>query len=102
MGQTTVRITETTRDALRELAHHEDEPMQAVLERAVEEYRRKRFIERVNDGYAALRADPKAWKEHQADLQLLDRTAADGLARENWTDDGRALPTPVKAARRKK
>ena len=48
MGKARVRISERTRQTLREIAQSADEPMQAVLEKAVEEYRRRHFLERVN------------------------------------------------------
>jgi hypothetical protein len=86
MRQATVRISEHTRETLRELAQTEDETMQAVLERAVEEYRRKRFIDNLNAFYAELRNDPEAWKAHEEELALWDGTLADGLPEDEVWD----------------
>ena len=85
MVQTTVRITEATRQTLRELAAADRASMQAVLERAVEDYRRRRFLENVNAGYAALRSDATAWSEHERERDALDRIG-DGLERDGWEE----------------
>jgi hypothetical protein len=79
MNSTTVRITEETREALRQMAREANAPMQEVLARAVEAYRRQCFLERANDAYAELRADPVAWQEELAERALWDATLADGL-----------------------
>ena len=67
MGQAMVRINEHTHQALREMAQAEHRTMQAVLELAVEEYRRRRLLEEANAAYALLRCDPEAWQEIQAE-----------------------------------
>lgn len=82
MPSATVRISETARETLRDLAARTGESMQEILERAVEEYRRRRFLEEVNAGFAALRNDPKAWQEELAEREEWDRTLADGLSDE--------------------
>ncbi len=79
MGSTTIRISEAARATLRELAARSGEPMQTVLERAVEEYRRKRFFEQVNSAYAALREDPDDWRAEVAERAAVEGTLADGL-----------------------
>lgn len=98
MTHTTVRITEETRDLLRSLAEEEGASMQAVLSRALEAYRRQRFIAEVNAGYAKLREEPSAWQTLEADRKVLEATIGDGLPRDEvWTDDGRAIePKPKK------
>lgn len=79
MSATTVRISEETREKLRELAHEDHEPMQAVLAKAVEAYCRQRFWDQVDEAYAALRADPEAWAEELAERKLWEATLMDGL-----------------------
>jgi len=90
MAQGTVRIEQAALDILRDIAREEDEALPAVLSRAVEAYRRMRFIERVNAGYAELRKDDRAWLKHKAELKGLEQTVADGLPPENWTNGRRA------------
>ena len=79
MSSSTVRIDDATRDKLRQLAERTGETMQAVLQRAIEEYRRQQFLDEVNAGYAALRKDARAWKQELAERRAWDVTLADGL-----------------------
>ena len=53
--------------------------MQAVLDAAVEHYRRDKFLDEVNAAYSTLRSDPKGWKAELAERALWDKTLADGL-----------------------
>ena len=74
----TVRISETSHRALRDLADREKAPLQTVLERAIENYRRQRFLEAANRQYARLRADGAEWAREIAERELWDRTSDDG------------------------
>lgn len=82
MASTTVRVSQETREALRELAEQIGEPMHKVLAKALEAYRRQCILEKANAAYAALRADSEAWGEEQQERQGWDITLADGLERE--------------------
>ena len=82
LAHMTVRVSEATRDLLRRLAAQEGTAMQKVLERALEGYRRRRFLEEVNAGYASLRADRRAWSRVQAERRVWDATLADGIPAE--------------------
>lgn len=73
------RISEPTRQVLQQLARESGETMQAVLDKAVELYRRRRFLEASNRAFAALRANPEAWRTEQTERQAWDITLADGL-----------------------
>jgi len=53
--------------------------MQAPLEKAVEMYRRQRFLEESNRAFDALKASEQAWKGEQAEREAWDVTLADGL-----------------------
>jgi hypothetical protein len=83
---------------LKELAEKTGQTMMAVLDRALEAYRRKLFFEQMDAGYAALQADPQAWAAYLADRKQWDNTLADGLdTEERWLEDGRCLtPDEVK------
>lgn len=76
------RISEPAHEVLRRLADESGEPMQAILDKAVELYRRQRFLDESNRAFAALRADSKAWKGEQAERVAWDITVADGLDKE--------------------
>lgn len=54
--------------------------MQAVLEAALEHYRRQQLLAATNAAYAALRADPAQWAELERERAAWDQTIADGLA----------------------
>ncbi len=79
MAALNVRISRPAHQMLRWLADGEGSSMQAVLDKAIEEYRRKRFLEAANQAFQALRDDPKAGAEEVAERQVWDSTLADDL-----------------------
>lgn len=86
-------ISAKTRQMLVELAAHTGKSVQEILDQAVEDYRRKLFLDAVNAGYAALRADPQAWAEVEAERQSMAGSLMDGLdPNERWGPDGDLLP----------
>jgi predicted transcriptional regulator len=74
MSYVTIRISKAIRGTLRELARAEGRSMLALVDEAVETLRRRRFLERVNEAYAALRNDRRAWEG-----VLTERKEWDGL-----------------------
>lgn len=72
MASSTVRLSAKAHSALRQLAAGEDTALQTVLERAIESYRRQRFLEAANRQYAALRADTEAWETELAERSEWD------------------------------
>ena len=78
MARTTVRVTEATRETLRELAQESHETMQAVLEKAVKAYHRQRILDLSNEAYARLREDPAAWAEEQEEREAWGIALRDG------------------------
>jgi len=74
-----VRISESTHAALSSLAAEGGVSMQAVLDKAVEEYRRRLFWERVEAAAGDLRKDSSAWQEELAERRAWEATLADGL-----------------------
>ena len=92
MPSATVRISDTSRNILRELAAREGKSMQAVLEKAIEAYRRQRFLKEVNTAYSVLRQDHKVWAAVEKERAEWDATLGDGLEPgEEWTEDGEAI-----------
>lgn len=79
MGVGPKRVSERSRATLRALAERSGRSMQAVLDEAIEAYRRRRFLEGLNADFAALRGDKKKWKEELVERRAWDRTLADGL-----------------------
>lgn len=82
MTSETVRITPRARRTLKQLAERTGEPMTAILEQALEDLRRRMFLEGLSDDFAALRADPKAWKDELEERAAWDATMSDGLGDE--------------------
>jgi len=92
MSTLTVRISDTSRNVLRELAAQKGASMQTLLDKAIEAYRRQLFLEEINKAYAALREDPKAWSQVEKDRAAWDATLKDGLALdEEWTENGEVV-----------
>src|SRR5579859_169892 len=78
----TVRIEPAAHAALAAIAKAKRIPLTEALTRAVEIYRREVFLEAVSAGYAALRADPKAWAKELDERGAWESTDADGLGDE--------------------
>ncbi len=74
-----VRVDESTHRILRELAQQEQKTMPEILARAVESYRRRRFLEEANAAYSILRNDAEAWREELEERDSWSATLADGL-----------------------
>jgi predicted transcriptional regulator len=75
----TVRISQTALQALRQIAAQAGEPMQAILDKAIEAYRRQLFLKKANEAYAALREEPEAWQEEIAEREAWDVILSDGI-----------------------
>lgn len=73
------RISENTREVVRRIAAASGDSMQDVLEKAVELYRRQRFLEASNRAFAALRTDPKKWRAERQEREEWSAAAADDL-----------------------
>ncbi len=79
MSSATVQISNSACDELRNLSTRTGKPVQAVVEEAIELYRRQLFLDEVNASYASLRQDPVAWSEVAEERAEWDATLADGL-----------------------
>jgi len=74
-----VRISPHAHELLRQLAEEEQASMQAVLDRAIERYRRESFLHAANRDIQALRKDPRARKHAVEEREQWEQTRADGL-----------------------
>ncbi|MBI4395638.1 MAG: toxin-antitoxin system protein [Elusimicrobia bacterium] len=75
----TVRISLSSQKLLKELSSRLNEPMQAVLDKALESFRREQFLKETNAAYGSLRQSPRAWKEEQAERKAWDVSLSDGI-----------------------
>lgn len=93
MSIPTVPITEASHRLVRELAERTGQSVTEVLDKALDAYRRKVFLEQLNAGYAELWADPEAWSKVEKERAQWDSTLMDGLdPSERWGENGRPAP----------
>ena len=79
MATTMIRVEKTTHQKLRSLAARTGGTLPQLLAAAVEEYERKLFWEQVNQEFADLPKDAKAWQHELEERALWDATLSDGL-----------------------
>jgi hypothetical protein len=77
-----VRISPRSRELLRQLAEEEKRSMQSVLDRALDRYRRDKFLRAANADFAALQRDAKAWEQELRERELWEPTVGDGISAE--------------------
>ena len=82
MPGATVRISERSRELLRELAQNTDTTMQSVIERALMEYRKRLFWNQAERDFSTMRDDPEVWNEEIAEREHWDVSLMDGLEAE--------------------
>ena len=78
-NSTTIRISTTMHKTLKEMAREQSQSMQDILNAAIARYQQYMMIQQLNEDYAALRKDKKAWKEEIEERKLWDNTLMDGL-----------------------
>lgn len=74
-----VRISAASHELLRQMAEEEGETMHAILDKAIERYRRERFLRSANLDYQALKQSPQHWEQELQKRAAWDQTLADGL-----------------------
>jgi predicted transcriptional regulator len=78
-SSTTVRVSEATHAALKELAERTQTSMSVVIELALVEYDKRLFWEQARRELEQLRADDAAWRDEQDEVAVWDVSLADGL-----------------------
>ncbi len=79
MSTQMVRIRKEDHGVLKELAAQTGESMSDVLAKALDEYRRKHFLEGLADDFAALRASESDWTDELGERELWASVVADDL-----------------------
>ncbi len=79
MQSYTIKISSTSYNTLQQIAARSGESIEALLDQAIEQYRRQKFLEAANQAYAALRNNPEEWAIEMEERQAWDVTLADGL-----------------------
>jgi len=72
------RISPRAHRTLRRLAEESGETSEQLLDRALDLLDRKRMLDAINAGYAALRVDSEAAGAERAEREAWDVTLADG------------------------
>src|SRR5258708_16034294 len=75
-----VRLSQRAHTVLRQIADEEQQSMQAVLAKAIERYRRERFLHAANADFAALKTEPQPCQEGLIDRELWELRLADERA----------------------
>lgn len=78
----TIRASELTHQRLKEISKTTGQSIQAVLDLAVNEYRKQVFLTALNEDFARLREDPAKWAEELEERKLWEGALADGLENE--------------------
>jgi hypothetical protein len=95
MTTSTVSLSPTAERMLDQLVAETGYSALDILDRALDDYRRKVFFEGLAADYAALKADPEAWADELAERKQTEATLQDGLdPDERWTEKQRAGDSP--------
>lgn len=76
---TTVRVTETTRDLLRELADRQGASIPAVLDELVAKAHEDALLDAMTEDFARLGTESAAVSDYEAEARAWEATLADGL-----------------------
>lgn len=79
MATTTVRVNESTRDALNRLSRQRGVSTAELLDELVGRREQDDLLERMNDAYTRQRLDPAAREAERAERDVWERTLLDGL-----------------------
>lgn len=73
------KISERSKKIVQEIVHETGESQIAVIEHAVLAYHHKWRMQKVNEAYAKLKRDTRAWKGERKERCILEKTSEDGL-----------------------
>jgi predicted DNA-binding protein len=76
MSSTTVRISSSAKTTLKALSERTNRRMQEIVDEAIEQYRRRLFLEEANEAFARLHADEKRWSEELGERAAWDQANA--------------------------
>lgn len=79
---TTAKISRSSALRLERLQRRFHKPKTVLIDLALKKYEDQILLEEINEGYARLKADKKAWEEELEERQELDGTIEDGLENE--------------------
>jgi hypothetical protein len=74
------RISHRAHQVLRRLSRETGQSSEQILDSALEALERKQLLDAINEGFAALKAQPEEWKKELEERELWDATSGDGDA----------------------
>ncbi len=88
---TTAKISPNTARILERLQRRYHKPKTVLIDLALKKYEDQMLLEEINEGYARLKADKKAWEEELTERQELEGTIGDGLEGQSPLPKGEGL-----------
>lgn len=79
---TTAKISENSEIILGRLQRRYHKSKTAIIEQALKKYEDQIILDEINEAYARLKEDKKAWKEELEERHVLEGTIGDGLDNE--------------------
>lgn len=79
MASVNVRISSSSYEILKSLSKSNGQAMQAVIDQAIEDLRRRKMLEATNRAFEGLKSDKAAWQEETAERELWENTLSDGV-----------------------
>lgn len=73
------KISGRSKKIIQEIVRETGESQIAVIEHAVLAYHREWRMQKLNEDYAKLKQNKKAWKEELKERSVLEKTSEDGL-----------------------
>ena len=87
-NSTTIRVSKTLYNNIKDLSLKFNENMQDIMEKAILQYEKQCFFRELEFSYAKLKAAKEDWNEELQERDLLDNTLVDILEYDdiNWED----------------
>ena len=80
MPELTIPISFASHKALLTLVESSGHTTQAVLDQAIENYRRQIFLEQANEAFIRLRQNEELWEDELTERMDWEMTIADGVS----------------------
>ena len=80
MSELTIPISFASHKALLTLVESSGHTTQAVLDQAIENYRRQIFLEQANEAFIRLRQNEELWEDELTERTDWEMTIADGVS----------------------
>ena len=79
---TTIRVTQKIYYEIKTMAREENNTMQYILEKAIEEYKNKKFFFDLKESVVKVKKNPSEWEEELEERKKWESTLCDGWEEE--------------------